>query len=71
MVDVHTNTARAYLDLGNRDGAQILLMQAWHVAPRKAKVHPMNREVLRVLISLHRRSNPKLVKLAKQAGLSM
>ncbi len=30
----------------------------------------MSREVLRVLISLHRRSNPQLVKLAKQAGLA-
>lgn len=30
----------------------------------------MNREVLRVLISLHRRSNPQLVQLARQAGLT-
>jgi hypothetical protein len=45
-------------------------MQAWNIAPQKAKVHPMSREVLRVLISLHRRSNPQLIKLAKQAGLT-
>ncbi|MGH3777049.1 MAG: helix-turn-helix domain-containing protein [Pseudonocardiaceae bacterium] len=70
IVDVHTSTARAHLDLGNRDDAQTSLVQAWQVAPQKAKVHPMNREVLRVLISLHRRSNPQLVKLAKQAGLT-
>jgi transcriptional regulator with XRE-family HTH domain len=70
IVDVHTNTARAQLDLGDRDGAQSSLMHAWHVAPQKAKVHPMNREVLRVLISLHRRSNPQLIKLAKRAGLT-
>ncbi|MGH3847986.1 MAG: transcriptional regulator, partial [Pseudonocardiaceae bacterium] len=70
IVDVHTSTARAHLDLGNRDGAQTSLVQAWNVAPQKAKVHPMNREVLRVLISLHRRSNPQLVKLAKQAGIT-
>ncbi len=70
IVDVHTSTARAHLDLGNRDGAQTQLVQAWHIAPQKAKVHPMNREVLRVLISLHRRSNPQLVTLAKQAGLT-
>jgi hypothetical protein len=30
----------------------------------------MSREVLRVLISLHRRSNPQLIKLAKQARLT-
>jgi transcriptional regulator with XRE-family HTH domain len=70
IVDVHTSTARAHLDLGDRDGAQNSLVQAWNVAPQKAKVHPMSREVLRVLISLHRRSNPQLITLAKQAGLT-
>jgi hypothetical protein len=70
IVDVHTNTARAQLDLGNRDGAQTSLLKAFDVAPQKAKAHPMSREVLRVLISLHRRSNPQLGKLAKQAGLT-
>ncbi|MGH3974346.1 MAG: helix-turn-helix domain-containing protein [Pseudonocardiaceae bacterium] len=67
---VHINTARAQLDLGDRDGAQTSLAQAWDLSPQGAKVHPMAREVLRVLISLHRRSNPQLVKLAKQAGLT-
>jgi transcriptional regulator with XRE-family HTH domain len=67
---VHINTARARLDLGNRDGAQTSLVQAFDVAPQMAKIHPMSREVLRVLISLHRRSNPQLIKLAKQARLT-
>jgi transcriptional regulator with XRE-family HTH domain len=67
---VHINTARAQLDLGDRDGAQTSLVQAWNVAPQMAKIHPMSREVLRVLIALHRRSNPQLVKLAQQAGLT-
>ncbi len=70
LVDVHTSTARAQLDLGDRDGAQTALLKAWDIGPQKAKVHPMCREVLRVLISLHRRSNPRLVTLAKQAGLT-
>ncbi len=70
LVDVHTNTARAQLDLGDRDAAQTSLLKAWNVAPQKAKVHPMSREVLRVLISLHRRSNPQLVQLAQRAGLT-
>lgn len=30
----------------------------------------MSRDVLRVLISLRQRSNPQLVQLAKQAGLT-
>ncbi len=71
LVDVHISTARAQLDLRDRDGAQTALLKAWNVAPQKAQVHPMSREVLRVLISLHQRSNPQLVKLAKQAGLTV
>ncbi|MGH3833141.1 MAG: hypothetical protein ACRDRS_22360 [Pseudonocardiaceae bacterium] len=70
LLDVHTSTARAQLDLGDRDGARTSLLTAFDVAPQKAKVHPMSREVLRVLISLHRRSNPQLTMLAKQAGLT-
>ncbi len=67
---VHINTARAQLDLGDRDGAQTSLVQAWNVAPQMAKIHPMSHEVLRVLICLHRRSNPQLVQLAQRAGLT-
>jgi transcriptional regulator with XRE-family HTH domain len=67
---VHINAARAHLDLGNRDDAQTSLVQAWDIVPQMAKVHPMSREVLRVLISLHRRSNPQLTKLARMAGLT-
>ena len=67
---VHINTARAQLDLGDRDGAQTSLIQAWSTAPQMTKIHPMSCEILRVLISLHRRSNPQLVQLARQAGLT-
>ncbi|MGH3773660.1 MAG: helix-turn-helix domain-containing protein [Pseudonocardiaceae bacterium] len=69
LLDVHTSTARAQLDLGDRDGALTSLVKSFTVAPQKAKVHPMSRDVLRVLISLHQRSNPQLVQLANQAGL--
>ncbi|HET9254531.1 MAG TPA: helix-turn-helix transcriptional regulator [Pseudonocardiaceae bacterium] len=67
----HINTARAHLDLGDRDSAQASLVQAWGIAPQRAKIEPTGREVLRVLISLHRRSNPQLVQLAKYAGLTL
>ncbi|MGH3807456.1 MAG: helix-turn-helix domain-containing protein [Pseudonocardiaceae bacterium] len=63
------NTARAQLEVDDRDGVQTSLLTAWAIAPQLAKVHPMCREVLRVLISLHRRSNPQLAALAKQAGM--
>jgi hypothetical protein len=67
---VHISAARAQLDLGDRDGAPTSLVQAWDVSPPATKIHPMALEVLRLLISLHRRSNPQLIKLAKQAGLT-
>ncbi|MGH3771484.1 MAG: helix-turn-helix domain-containing protein [Pseudonocardiaceae bacterium] len=70
LQSVHTSTARAQLDLGDREGAQSSLIKSFTVAPQKAKVHPMSLDVLRVLISLHRRSNPQLVQLARQAGLT-
>ena len=65
----HIYLARAHLDLGTRDSAQAALGRAWDIAPQRTKVDPMALEVLRVLISLHRRSNPHLVHLAKQAGV--
>ncbi len=67
----HISTARAHLDLGDRDSAEVSLLRAWHTAPQRAKTEPTSLEVLRVLISLHRRSNPQLVTLAKQAGLTV
>ncbi|MGH3699741.1 MAG: hypothetical protein ACRDQY_09780 [Pseudonocardiaceae bacterium] len=70
IVDVHISTARAHLDLSDRDAAQTALAKAFTAAPQKAKLHPMSREVLRVLISLHRRSNPRLLQLATRAGLT-
>ncbi len=66
----HTSTARAHLDLGDRDSAQTSLIRAWDIAPQRTKIDPMSREVLRVLICLHRRSNPQLVQLAQRAGLT-
>jgi transcriptional regulator with XRE-family HTH domain len=68
---VHINTARARLDLADRDGAEESLLDAWDVAPQMARIHPMSLEVLRVLISLHRRSKPGLVRMAREAGLSL
>ncbi|MGH3849865.1 MAG: hypothetical protein ACRDR6_00760 [Pseudonocardiaceae bacterium] len=58
LVDVHTNTARAQVDLDDRDGAQTSLVTAFAVAPQKAKVHPISLEVLRVLLSLHGAASP-------------
>ncbi|MGH3869117.1 MAG: helix-turn-helix domain-containing protein [Pseudonocardiaceae bacterium] len=71
IAPTHVSTARAQLDLGDRDGAQTSLFQAWDSAPQLAKISPMSREVLRVLTCLHRRSNSQLTRLAHQAGLTV
>lgn len=68
---LHMNVSRAKLALRDRDGALNSLVEAWKAAPQMAKVHPTSQELLRVLISLHKRSNPTLIKLAKQAQVSI
>ncbi|MCX5376165.1 helix-turn-helix domain-containing protein [Streptomyces sp. NBC_00091] len=65
------NLARAQLDVGDRDGALENLSVAWGVAPQLARIHPMGREVFRVLTSLHRRSNAKLLRLSKVSGIQL
>ncbi|TDC15437.1 XRE family transcriptional regulator [Streptomyces sp. 8K308] len=67
---LHIDAARARLAVGDRDAALQALLRAREVAPQMARIHPMAREVLRVLVSLHRRSKPELSILAKWAGLS-
>nr|EIF91208.1 helix-turn-helix domain-containing protein [Streptomyces tsukubensis NRRL18488] len=63
------NIARSELALGNRDKALEHLEQAWKLGPQLAKVHPTAQELLRVLISRHKRSNPRLTKLARMAKI--
>ncbi|MFD8332593.1 helix-turn-helix domain-containing protein [Streptomyces solisilvae] len=66
---LHMNISRSKLALGDRDGALESLEAAWDVAPEMARVHPTSQELMRVLTSLHRRSNPRLTRLAKRAGV--
>lgn len=65
------NAARAQLDLGDRDGALESLSLAFDAAPQMARIHPMGREVLRVLVSLHRRANPELKRLSRLSGIHL
>ncbi|MGW1147928.1 helix-turn-helix domain-containing protein [Streptomyces sp. NPDC002454] len=66
---LHMNLARSHVTLGNRDLALEHLEKAWKLAPQLAKVHPTSQEVLRVLTSRHKRSNPRLTRLAKLADV--
>ncbi|KPC63578.1 XRE family transcriptional regulator [Streptomyces sp. NRRL F-6602] len=68
---LHMNIARSRLALGDRDAALTSLEKAWEVAPEMARVHPTSQELMRVLTSLHRRSNPRLARLARRAGMPL
>ncbi|CAM5471629.1 hypothetical protein SABIM44S_02727 [Streptomyces abikoensis] len=63
--------ARAQLDVGDRDGALENLSRAWDVAPQMARIHPMGREVSRVVTSLHRRGNPECLRLSRLSGIPL
>lgn len=62
--------ARAHLMLGDRPGTLSALEQARRTAPEQTRFHPMVRETTRVLVSLHRRSNPELTRFTTWLGLA-
>lgn len=64
------DTARARLATKDLIGAEDALKHAFSVAPQMAEIHPMAREVLRVLWTLHQRSRPDLLAMAKRSGLA-
>lgn len=66
----YIDLARAHLATGDRHAALSDLQRARTVAPEQTRHHPMVRETTRVLISLHRRSNPDLTQLASWLGLT-
>ncbi|MFE7316558.1 helix-turn-helix domain-containing protein [Streptomyces sp. NPDC057555] len=63
------DAARARMALKDYSGAEDALREAFRIAPQMAEIHPMSREVLRVLFILHQRSRPDLMDMAKRAGL--
>jgi tetratricopeptide (TPR) repeat protein len=67
---MYIDIARAKLDLKDHQGAEEALEMAFRVSPQMAEVHPMAREVIRVLFVLHQRTRPRLMDLAKKTGLS-
>ncbi|GGP95784.1 helix-turn-helix domain-containing protein [Streptomyces melanogenes] len=71
VAPTYVNTARAQLDIGDREGALTNLTAAWTIAPQMARIHPMGRELFRVLSSLHQRSNARLLSLSKLSGIPL
>ncbi|WP_405675952.1 helix-turn-helix domain-containing protein [Streptomyces sp. NBC_01511] len=67
---LHIDVARARLAVGDVAGSEESLKTAFKVAPEMTEVHPMSREVLRVLFVMHRRTRPDLMAMAKRVGLT-
>ncbi|RLV10376.1 hypothetical protein CTZ27_03980 [Streptomyces griseocarneus] len=63
------DAARARLAINDLRGAEEAMHAAFRISPQMAEVHPMGREVLRVLVILHQRSKPELMAMAKRSGL--
>jgi transcriptional regulator with XRE-family HTH domain len=66
----YIDLARARLAVKDYAGAERALKDAFGVAPQMTEVHPMSREVLRVLLILHQRARPDLLAMAKRTGLA-
>ncbi|QKW50236.1 helix-turn-helix domain-containing protein [Streptomyces buecherae] len=64
------DAARAHLAVRGYEEAERALGQAFAVAPEMAAVHPMSREVIRVLFVLNQRTRPRLLEMARRVGLA-
>ncbi|GAA4919003.1 helix-turn-helix transcriptional regulator [Streptomyces coeruleoprunus] len=67
----YIDLARARLAMKDLQGAEDALKLAFQVAPQMAEIHPMSREVLRVLFIMHQRSRPDLLAMDKRTGLAV
>lgn len=67
---MYIDIARARLDTKDYSGAEEALEKAFEVSPQMTEIHPMAREVIRVLFVLHQRARPNLMAMAKRSGLS-
>lgn len=67
---MYIDIARARLDMKDYVGTEEALERVFEVAPQMAEIHPMARDVIRVLFVLHQRARPNLMAMAKRTGLS-
>lgn len=64
----YIDLARAYLWTGRKEDSLRCLTTAREIAPQQTRHHPTTREVVRMLIRLHHRSNTQLTKMAGWIG---
>ncbi|MFI6052752.1 helix-turn-helix domain-containing protein [Streptomyces violascens] len=67
----YIDLARARLATKDLEGAEEALKLAFRISPQMAEIHPMSREVLRVLFIMHQRTRPDLMAMAKRTGLAV
>ncbi|MGH3911887.1 MAG: helix-turn-helix domain-containing protein [Pseudonocardiaceae bacterium] len=65
----YLHLARAHLLHGDGDGCLRALDQARRIAPQQTRLHPLVRDTIAVLISLHRRAQPDLTDYAGWLGI--
>ncbi|MDV7215708.1 helix-turn-helix domain-containing protein [Streptomyces prunicolor] len=71
VAPVHMNLGRSQLALGDQDATLESLEKVWATSPEMAAVHPTSLELTRVLVSLHKRSNERLTRIAQRAGIAL
>ncbi|MCK9923325.1 helix-turn-helix domain-containing protein [Frankia sp. AgPm24] len=64
----YIDLARAYLWTGAKEESLRCLTTAREIAPQQTRHHPTTREVVRMLIRLHHRSNTQLTRMAGWIG---
>jgi transcriptional regulator with XRE-family HTH domain len=65
----YMDLSRAYLWQGRHDRSLACLHKARELAPQQTRHHPTTREVLRMLLRAHRRTNEPLARFSDWAGL--
>ena len=64
----YVDLSRAQLWIGDREGALVSLHTARTLAPEQTRHHPTTREVVRMLVQAHQRSNERLARFAGWVG---
>jgi transcriptional regulator with XRE-family HTH domain len=71
MAQHFVDLSRAQLWIGQRDGALASLHAARNLAPQQTRHHPTTREIVRMLLRAHQRSNEPLARFAGWVGTGL
>lgn len=71
VAPVYMNLGRSQLALGDQDSTLESSERAWVTSPEMAAVHPTSLELTRVLVVKRKRSNERLTRIARRAGVNL